>query len=129
MKNIKLRRFKNVSLKFINQSIFHGVCKASCGLSLCKNRVNCLTGRPLENICFSSLDFSRAKVIVMLCYLQYKNDHRFMSYLEMLWMHFYILQIISETSQTTIKTFLQHFELSDLIFKLQKTRYIKICQI
>ena len=39
-----------------------------------------------------------------------------MGYLEMLWMDFDTLNIISETSPTTIKTFLQHFELNDLTF-------------
>ena len=58
-----------------------------------------------------------------------RNGHRFMSYLETLWNDFYILKIISKTSQATIKSFLQHFEFSDLTFRLQKTRYIKIFQI
>ena len=74
-----------------------------------------LTGRLHEN--FLSLHFSWGntdKVSDALCYLQYRTSNSFMNHLKIFcWI---LPDIISETLQAPIKTFLQLFEENDIIF-------------
>ena len=57
-------------------------------VEVCKNRV-LIDCQLREKVLFSSFEFPKARVILCLCYLQYRKTYSFMSYLKTFCKYFY----------------------------------------